>query len=116
MNDKQMVKIEELRMAAIDIKNKRDSIMNAYESTIKKILNQSEECIKEAGQDYNEVTSNFKNLFSSFDASITELTDVLTNKIIPNYEDLIENINNSFNHKFASEMKRILELEDNNEE
>ena len=116
MNDKQVVRIDELEMAANDIKNKRDMILSIYETVIKKVLYQSEDYFVKSNQNYNDVENTFKDLFSKFDLSVTELTDLLTNKIIPNYQDLIISIRRSFNKQFASEMTELLGLEDNSNE
>ena len=116
MNDKRIVRIEELKMAASDINRKKDMIMTIYETNIKKNLYKSETYMEELGYDYSELETLFKKLFTDFESGVSELTDLLTKKIIPNYEELVLNIGRTFNKNFADEMTDILELEETNNE
>lgn len=116
MKDEKYVNIEELRRVSIDIENKKNMIMDIYNSNIKKILYNYEKIAERNLDIPKEKEIIFKELFTKFDNNMTELIELLTYKIIPNYEELAFSINKSFNDTFAKKMSNYLDLEVNENE
>ena len=52
-----------------------------------------------------------KKLFSELDTNVTDLTNVLLNKIIPNYENLSTEIKALFDNNFADKLTQLLETD-----
>lgn len=111
MVDKSVVSIEELEQIALNLQNKKNTMLNIYDTDIKEILYESNFCLEESGQDYEVIKKELDRLFLSFDAKITDLLSVLVNKIIPSYVDLSLGVQKSFNDEFANEMQSLLNLE-----
>ena len=111
MNDKTIISLEDLKYIASNITEKRREIMDTYNSSLKGLLIESDKCLRQAGKSFEEEDMEFKRLFTAFDKSVTELTEVLTNKIIPGYENLSEELRHLFNKQFAGEIARLLELD-----
>ena len=109
------VNIENLKLIAADIKKKKDEIITIYDMKIKTIIDYSHECIVMNGDSFERVEKEFADLFNELDLSLMNLADILSNKIIPNYEDLSLNIKEYFNNQFALELEEILNMEDKTE-
>ena len=112
MEDKVVVSTNDLRRVAQCISNRKKEIMDVYHTSVKDLLLQSTECLKKKGISYEEEEIRFQKLFMEFDNSVTELVDVLENRIIPGYENLSGDIKKFFNDQFASEMGTLLNMQD----
>ena len=106
--DSLKVNTDGLKSVAQDMNAKRDEIMNIYNGTLKQIIESSKECISTSGLDFDMVNSVFERTFKNLDTSISQLSDVLLNKIIPSYEELSAEIRYAFNTEFADEMSNLL--------
>jgi uncharacterized protein YukE len=106
--DQLKVSTEGLKSVAQDMNSKKEEIMNIYNGTLKQIIESSKECISTSGLDFDAVNSVFARTFKNLDTSISQLSDVLLNKIIPSYEDLSSDIRYAFNNEFADEMSKLL--------
>lgn len=106
--DQLKVNTEGLKSVAQDMNAKRDEIMNIYNGTLKQIIESSKECISTSGLDFDSVNFVFERTFKNLDTSISQLSDVLLNKIIPSYEELSAEIRYAFNNEFAEEMSNLL--------
>ena len=92
MNDLVLVDVTELKRVAESIASRRDELMNIYYSMIRPVMQSSKECIDVSGVDFDEIDEIFNNIFNKASNRISDLSNILTNKIIPNYE----NINTSY--------------------
>ncbi len=108
MNDKIVVKTEEIRQIAQNINAKREEIKNVYSANVLPILNSSEECLKVSGLNYEEVLQSFNSLFNSLDAQLNSLSDVLVNKVIPGYENVSDVIKKLFNSTLADQISQAM--------
>ena len=108
MNDKALVKTDEIRQIAQNISTRREEIKNVYTTDILPILNSSEECLKVSGLNYEEVLQSFSSLFNSLDTQLNSLSDVLINKVIPNYDGVSDVIKRLFNTTLADQMSQAL--------
>ena len=113
MSDREIVNTSELRLIASDIRDRKNIIIDIYESNIKSLLLESEKRIIESGEDYEECLKTYESLFSDLDNNIDELVTTLVDKIIPVYEDLSSNIKELFNNQFAKELESILDINTN---
>ena len=102
------VKSDDLRAVAASLKQKEQAINNVYNNEIKTLLEESKDAIKVAGVDFNEISIQFKNAFTSLATNLDSLSNALTNQILPKYDNLSVSIKNSFNNNFASQMNDIL--------
>ena len=112
MNGKIIVDTEGLRIIASSIQEKKNKIVDVYNSRLKDVLYNSKDCLKQGGHSYEELDAEFKKMFSDLDNNINELTDVLVNKIIPRYENLSDDIKAFFNKQFAETLSQLLEIEE----
>ena len=111
MNDKEFVKLDELKEIAVKMREKKDILLDIYEKKIKQILYKSNLCITKSGGNYEEIESTYNDLISQFDYKMTDLDEFLINKVIPSYEYLSTDIKNIFNHDFADKMQNLLDME-----
>ena len=102
------ISVDQLRQVAKSIDSSRNDITNLYNTNVKTILESSKEAIVVSGLDFDEFINKFTKSFNSLDTKLGALSDVLLNKIIPNYENLGDEIKRAFNDTFASEMASIL--------
>lgn len=108
MNEKTVVKTDEIRQIANNINSKREEINGVFKTDVLPVLNSSEDCLKVSGLNYDEVINAFNNLFNSLDGQLNNLTDVLINKVIPSYENVSEVIKKYFNADFAEQMSKAI--------
>jgi len=102
------INTSEVRAIADRLDSKKEEMLNVYKSRLIPLLKSSEECLKVSNLSYDEVINSFDSVFNSLDQRMSELTNVLKNKIIPEYENAANAISNSFNNTFAEEMRSIL--------
>ncbi len=102
------VSTEDLRQVANNLNNKKNEIMNIYNSKVKPVMQQSKEAITVSGLNFEEFNRQFNQAFTNLANEIGSLSNALTNKIIPNYNDLSQSIRNAFNNEFANQMSTIL--------
>ena len=62
--------------------------MNVYYSIIRPVMQSSKECIDVSGVNFDEIDELFNSIFFNASNRISDLSNVLTNKIIPNYENI----------------------------
>lgn len=88
MNDLVSVDVNELKTVASSIASRRDELMNVYYSIIRPVMQSSKECIDVSGVNFDEIDELFNSIFFNASNRISDLSNVLTNKIIPNYENI----------------------------
>ncbi len=88
MNDLVSVDVNELKKVASSIASRRDELMNVYYSIIRPVMQSSKECIDVSGVNFDEIDELFNSIFFNASNRISDLSNVLTNKIIPNYENI----------------------------
>ena len=88
MNNKVLVRTEELKVITNNIIQEKNDILDLYTESLVDILTTSEIKLTNYSKEVNDVSKELKKLFSEFDTNVTDLTNVLLNKIIPNYENL----------------------------
>jgi hypothetical protein len=111
MNMEQMTSVintSNLQDVAKNINTKRDEILSLYKNSITKILNESKDAISISGINFDDFLSKFGKTFEALDSRLGELSEVLVNQIIPNYDELNMSIKEVFNKQFADEMNNIL--------
>ena len=111
MNNNVVVSTEEIRLIANNLISEKDEIIDLYNESLKDILDTSELELANSNTEIRNIIEEVKKLFTQFDNNITDLTNLLTNKIIPNYEDLTGEIKTLFNKTFASEMNNLLNID-----
>lgn len=102
------IDIDELNNIATNINTKKEEILKLYDTNIKSVLEASKDAIVVSGLDFEEFVNKFNKTFNALSEKLGSLSDVIVNKIIPNYENLGGEIKNAFNNSFASEMSEIL--------
>jgi len=108
MNMDSYVNTSGLKEIANNIATKREEIASLYKDSIVSIINESKDAISVSGINYDDFINKFGNTFNTLDERLASLSDVLVNKIIPNYDDLNVHIKDAFNKEFAEEMNNIL--------
>ena len=98
----------EVRAIADRLDSKKEEIISVYRSRLLPLLKSTEECLKVSSLSYDEVFNSFDSVFNTLDHRMTELTSILKNKIIPEYENSASAISSAFNNTFAEEMRSIL--------
>jgi uncharacterized protein YukE len=98
----------EVRAIANSLSSKKEELNNIYRSRLAPLLRSIDEYLRVSGLSYDEVVSSFDNVFNSLDQRMGDLSGILINKIIPEYENAAAAINNSFNNTFANEMRTVL--------
>ena len=88
MNDLVSVDVNELKTVASSIASRRDELMNVYYSIIRPVMQSTKECIDVSGVNFDEIDELFNSIFFNASNRISDLSNVLTNKIIPNYENI----------------------------
>jgi hypothetical protein len=104
------VNIDELRSIASTIKTKNEELYNLYKTEFINILEESKSYIKVSGLDFSAMESSFKTLFTNLNTQMNELSDVITNSVIPNYEFGADAVVKMFNSEFASQMQELLSI------
>ena len=89
-NDMVSVDTSALREIVTNMNSQKEELIKIYNSIIKPVLESSKECIKVSGIDFEEVEQLFATIFNNVSYNVNNLSNELTNKIIPNYE----NVNN----------------------
>lgn len=111
MNSDVIVNTSNLREATSSIITKKDEIMDIYNNSIKKLLVDSETKLINKEQEIIDIEESLKKLFVQFDTSVTELTNLLINKIIPNYDNLSVDVKSLFNDNFANKLNDLLKTD-----
>lgn len=107
-SDKVFVNSQELIEIAKSIESKKDQIMNIYKTEVLPSLESSESCLSAAGLNYSELINVFNKVYNGIDSQISSMTNVLINKIAPNYDAIALSIKNSFNSEFTSQMNECI--------
>ncbi len=110
MNNNVVVSTEDIRLIANNLVSEKDEIIDLYNESLKNILDTSELELANSNTEIRNIIEEVKKLFTQFDNNITDLTNLLTNKIIPDYENLTGEIKTLFNKTFASEMNNLLNI------
>lgn len=111
MNNKVLVRTEELKVITNNIIQEKNDILDLYTESLVDILTTSEIKLTNYSKEVNEVSKELKKLFSELDTNVTDLTNVLLNKIIPNYENLSTEIKALFGNNFADKLTQLLETD-----
>jgi hypothetical protein len=111
MNDQLTVSTNDLKLITKQIRAKKEEIIDIYNDSLKEVILASDACFKQNGVTYEEVNLRFQKLFKDFDYCVTELVEVMEQKIVPGYEDLSGDIKMFFNKQFASELGRLLDID-----
>ena len=102
------VKSDDLRGVAASLKQKKEEVSRIYNTYVKSLLAESESAIKVSGVDFNEINTQFQKAFTNLETNLDNLSNALTNQILPKYDNLSISIKNAFNNNFASQMNEIL--------
>ena len=84
--DNVFVNSQELIAIAKSIESKKEQIINIYKTEVLPALESSESCLAVAGLNYSELINAFNKVYNGIDSQISSLTNVLINKIAPNYD------------------------------
>ena len=103
-----IVDTNQLNTVAINLKQKKEDILNLYNTKVKLILDTSEDAIIVSGLNFNEFETYFAKAFTDLANEIEILSSALQNQILPRYDNLSISIKNAFNKDFASQMQVIL--------
>ena len=109
MSDHVTIDIDGLKEIANALKTEKENLDSIYKKDITTILNNSYRCFQKQGINYDSFVDSTQKLFQELDSSMTDVIAVLSNNIIPKYEDVFEEITTSFNNDFASKMNSLLE-------
>ncbi len=101
------VSIDDLKNVAQRLLVEKEEFMNIYNSKVKAIIDESKEAIIVSTLDFDEVSRQFQNAFTNLATNLSELSDALTTKIIPQYENLDTSVTKAFNTDFANQMRDI---------
>ena len=104
------VKMDSLSEVATNIKNKKQDINSDYNDRLVSVLNSCRQYLDVSGINYDAFISSFNNVFTSLDSQLSELVDVLQNKVIPSYNESSQVINQMFNTEFANQMNQIISV------
>ena len=102
------VSTEELKQVSKNLADKKNQISEIYNLKLKNIMEESKDAIIASGLDFNDYKQSLGVAFSKIENKLDELSNVLSNQIIPQYENLDAYIGRAFNNEFASEMSAIL--------
>jgi len=109
MDEKININTDDLKIISNNIITKKNQIIDIYNHRIKTIINDNEKFLMENGFTIDEI----EELFTKLDKDITELVNVLKNRIIGNYEDLNTNLKDLFSNKFKNEIESLLDIKNN---
>ena len=98
----------EMRNIADNIRGWNEEIWSIVVQKVRPILESSKDCLTVSGLSYDEVITSFNNVFDTLDNQLSSLSEVLTNKIIPKYEQSENVVANMFNKDFAAEMTKLM--------
>ena len=104
------ISIEELKHIANNMEQKKEDIKEIYQAKVCSILKNGRLNKINNITEYDEIELDLKKQFEEFDSNMTELIEVLKNKIIPEYENLSDEIKNLFKNKLSKELKDLLEI------
>ncbi len=102
------VNTNELKAVAQRLLVEKSELENIYNSKVNAIINASKEAIVVSKLDFDDVSKQFQLAFTNLANDLSELSNALTAKIIPQYENLDSSITTGFNSTFADEMRNIL--------
>lgn len=102
------VKTEELREVARDLLQRKESLNNIYNNSVKRVMEDSKEAINISGLEFNEFNLEFQKAFTELGNRMENLANALQNQILPKYDDLSSSIKSAFNNEFASQMQNLL--------
>ena len=103
------VKTEELREVARELLQRKESLNNIYNNSVKRVMEDSKEAINISGLEFNEFNLEFQKAFTELGNRMENLANALQNQILPRYDNLSVSIRNAFNNDFASQMQGILD-------
>lgn len=97
-------------LAAIskELNNAGSDIYNTYKSKVSNALQSSDDCFYVSGLNTDAILNNFNDIYTSLNKQITELCDLLDNKIIPQYNELNYIVTRMFNNDFANQLESLL--------
>lgn len=110
MNNQVIVNTGDLRKITNNLIKEKNEIMDLYNESLKDILTTSQKELFKSKEDIVGISDELKKLFTRFDSDISELTNLLLTKIIPEYENLSVEIKELFNKTFASELGNLLDI------
>ena len=110
MNNQVIVNTGDLKKITNNLIKEKNEIMDLYNESLKDILTTSQKELIKSKEDIVGISDELKKLFTRFDSDISELTNLLLTKIIPEYENLSVEIKELFNKTFASELGNLLDI------
>lgn len=108
MNDNTRVNAEALKQVNNKMIDGKNEIMDIYNSNIKEVIRNSEQFLDMKGIAIGDIANKINELFADFNKKMTELTDTLSDIIVPGYINLNDDIKNLFSEQFASEMDSLM--------
>ena len=108
MNANLIVNIEELKNIVKDLNNNKDTVDKLFDERINSILLNSKTPLERKGVSYDYELEKINKLVEKYDNSISDLVDILEQKIIPEYENLHTDINSLLNNELISRLEDIL--------
>lgn len=111
MSDHVILDLDGMKTVSNSLNQEKTRVEEIFNQDIVEILLNSEECLTKQGLNYEEYCGEIGELFDKFNNSINDLTEVLSNKIIPRYENLTGDLTSLFNTDFANKMNSLLEID-----
>ena len=108
MENNVVVSTDQLRLVAKSLIAEKTEIIDLYNKSLKDILLTSELELKNSKESIREISEELNKLFSEFDNNMTDLTSLLANKIIPEYQNLSVDLKELFSKNFGSELTDLL--------
>ena len=101
------VNTSELQNVAQRLLTEKEEVNNIYNNKVKAIIEASKEAIIASKLDFEDISKQFEIAFTNLETNLLNLSNALSNKIIPQYENLDNSIATSFNSDFANKMREI---------
>lgn len=106
-----LIDIERIKEFGKKLENHKNQIMNYYQNLMGKLLIETNQSLMLDNNKYEEIEKNLKKNIEKWDDNIESLLYILSNQIIPIYQDSTYEINNLFDNNFAQIMNEILEIQ-----
>ncbi len=106
--DTTSISLEELKVLSRALEQQKNSIYNAYKNDIVTVLETTKKCFSISGVDYSNIEQAFNSTFTNLNNGYEALIDVLNNKIIAQYSEVVNSLKQLFNSQFANQLNSIL--------
>ena len=103
-----IVSTDELKLVAKSLISEKDEIIDLYNKSLKDILLTSELELRDSKENIHEISDELHRLFSEFDTNMTELTNLLMNRIIPEYKNLSNDLKGLFSKRLGTDLANLL--------